>query len=139
MLKPRSLGDLEIRFQPRIVDRLAVQKRKTLDGVEYTIVPNDISFLTQQNRLLSLPISEAEQILQSYKSVNTELADVFDKCSDEELMSTVKSRYIQSTTDLKNWTRSLSQTVKSALEYHKERLKSLERDKALDKKDGNNE
>lgn len=85
-------------------------------------ITSDVSVLLQQNILDSLPRSFIDNLVNNQESsVDT------SNYSDEELIATCKSRYMQAPSELQSWLKSLktnSNYIKSYLESMKDSFKS---------------
>lgn len=114
---PRFSDKVQITFQPRILEKLNISKRQNVHNVSYTIIPNDVQFLTERSRALLFNQQDAEAALELFKAHNSEFGDILMEHSDEEILETVRSRYIQSSCDVLNWSRALSKTIRSTFEY----------------------
>lgn len=73
------------------------------DGNKAVRVSNDIYLLFNQQRLAALGIDTVNKWLESLTPQNDALAQLRSKCTDEQLLSLVKSKYIQSASELEAW------------------------------------
>lgn len=84
-------------------------------GSYYRIV-SDVSLLFNQKRLAStIGIDEANNWLKSLNQSSTE--NLGDKFTDEQLISLVKSRHVQSPSDLRSWSNFLTKQAKDIQDF----------------------
>ena len=76
-------------------------------GEPVHFIANDILLLFNQQRLESLGQTAMIQYLNSIAPKSDALRELRSKCSDDELISLVKSRHIQSRSDLLAWSKYL--------------------------------
>lgn len=89
-----------IYMQDSPVNEFVHEPGKDLLNNECTFVHNDVIILFNQQRLESLGHDTAQSILDSFAPSNSSLQSVREKLSDEQLLSLIKSRHIQSHCDL---------------------------------------
>lgn len=84
-------------------------------GTYYRIV-SDVSLLFNQKRIAStIGIDEANNWLKSLNQTTTE--NLGDKFTDEQLISLVKSRHVQSPSDLRSWSNFLTKQAKDIQDF----------------------
>lgn len=74
-----------------------------MDGNPAIQVSNDIFLLFNQQRLAALGTDTVNKWLESLTPQNDALAQLRSKCTDEQLLQFVKSKYIQSASELEAW------------------------------------
>ena len=104
-----------ILFQPSIVSECRLRDVPTETGINKKFC-NDIYLLFHQKRLENLGIDTINNWLASLTPLNDSLSSLRSKCTDEELLSLVKSRHIQSMSELLAWSNYLEQNYSSLLE-----------------------
>lgn len=108
-----SLGTRSTKLPiPSIVSQFMRQKVTYFDGDQqceaYSIV-DDIYMLFNQQRLVSAGVDTVKAWLNQLTPKSDALGELRKKCSDEQLMSLCKSRYIQSPSELLAWSEYLNQ------------------------------
>ncbi len=84
-------------------------------GTYYRIV-SDVSLLFNQKRIAStIGIDEANNWLKSLNQSTSE--NLGDKFTDEQLISLVKSRHVQSPSDLRSWSNFLTKQAKDIQDF----------------------
>lgn len=84
-------------------------------GTYFRIV-SDVSLLFNQKRIAStIGIDEANNWLKSLNQSSTE--NLGDKFTDEQLISLVKSRHVQSPSDLRSWSNFLTKQAKDIQDF----------------------
>lgn len=103
-----------ISFQPSLINSLRVQELPSGDTVakKYT---DDIYLLFNQKRLENLGVDTINNWLSSLRPASDALSNLRAKCSDDELLSLVKSRHIQSQSELLAWSEYLNYNFSSIL------------------------
>lgn len=82
----------------------------------YIRIVSDVSLLFNQKRLAStIGIDEANNWLKSLNQSSTE--NLGDKFTDEQLISLVKSRHVQSPSDLRSWSNFLTKQAKDIQDF----------------------
>lgn len=118
---------LVISVQPRLIDSLLAETRETPSGESYTFVPNDITLLVEQQKLMHFNPRDVQAVIDSFARSSTGMSDALKGLSDEQILSTVKSRYIQSAADMRSYAESLSRQVRDVLtEIQQKALESQE-------------
>lgn len=87
-------------YHPSMVDDFLLEKGLSSDGVETYTITSDISMLFNQKRLDRM---SREALIQHFNDMsvrNSKFAVLRSKLSDDQLCSIVKSRYIQSPSEL---------------------------------------
>lgn len=90
-------------YQPSPIDDLLIIDGVDLDGELVNTHVNDVFLLFNQQRLSGLGIDTINSWLASLTPKNDDLAELRAKCTDEQLLSLVKSKYIQSPSELEAW------------------------------------
>ena len=90
-----------------IYEDLICQNVKRSDGSSLYFVDSDLILLFNQERLESLGQTAMIEYLNSIAPQSDSLAELRKNCSDDELLSIVKSRHIQSRADLLAWSKYL--------------------------------
>lgn len=103
-----------ISFQPSLINSLRVQEFPSGDTVakKYT---DDIYLLFNQKRLENLGVDTINNWLSSLRPASDALSNLRAKCTDDELLSLVKSRHIQSQSELLAWSEYLNYNFSSIL------------------------
>lgn len=117
-------SELAIFVQDRVINQLNVETKKTPLGHECVVVPNDISLLIDQQKLMSFNPSAVQAVIGEFRNSSSPLSDALKDIPDEDILSTVKSRYIQSVGDMSNWSRSLQRSIDDTLKDIKERYEA---------------
>lgn len=87
-------------YQPCVVDKFT-QEVDESDGS--VCITSAISILLNQKRLDKMSEAAILQEISEQARVSDSLATLRSKCTDEQLISLVKSRYIQSPSELLSW------------------------------------
>lgn len=91
-------------YQPSVVASLLTEERETSEGDTYEVRHRDLYLLFDQKRLSSIGADAARSFIDSLNaSQNSQLAEIRSKMTDEQLIKFVKSRNIQSLSELQNW------------------------------------
>lgn len=107
--------NIQKKVQPSPVHNLQYIELPTESGIAYRIV-SDVSLLFNQKRLSNtIGIDEAKSWLNSLN--NTPSENLGAKFSDEQLISLVKSRHVQSPSDLRSWSNFLTDQAKSLKDF----------------------
>ena len=95
---------LAVLFQPSIASSLFEEDVMFNDGTVGKYRHDDIYLLFNQQRLNALGSDTINQWVSSLQSSkNSELSQLLDKCTDEQKISLIKSRHIQSASELQAW------------------------------------
>lgn len=118
MVEPNLFTDpkIAIVYQSRVIDTLLVDERETEKHEKYTVVSSDISFLINQQKLMRFRPEDVRAIVDNYAHSSTPLSDALKGMSDEKIIETVKSRYIQSPADMRSYAENLSRNVREFME-----------------------
>ena len=98
-------------YHPSAIDDFLLEKGLSSDGLETYTVTSDISMLFNQKRLDRM---SREALIQHFNDMsvrNSSFASLRSKLSDDQLCSIVKSRYIQSPSELMAYSRYLVSSV----------------------------
>lgn len=99
-----TLNAVDILYQPSPVDEFAFNETIMPDGSTALSYSDPIYLLFNQQRLEKNGSFAIQQWLQSLQtSSSSQLSELRSKCSDEDLISMIKSRHIQSPSELKSW------------------------------------
>lgn len=98
-------------FQPSIVTPLLIDEEIDPSGEKIIHFGNDATLLLNQHRLSSLGSDTIRNYLDSLSPTSSALSQIRSKVSDDDLISYVKSRYIQSPAELSAWIGSLDETA----------------------------
>lgn len=112
-------------YQPSIMDKVLEPRKVMYNGREVTLAnpQRDVSVFYNQERLNGF---NPQMILDYFASNETssKLAELRSKCTDEQLISMCKSRFIQTQTELELYfdhlSRSYDSEVKSLIEQQKQ-------------------
>ena len=86
-------------YQPSMIDDFLFETLPTVSG-DAVAITSDISMLFNQRRLDRMSREALIQHFESMSVRNSKFADIRSKLSDDQLCSIVKSRYIQSPSEL---------------------------------------
>lgn len=84
------------------------QPIKDSSGKDLYFISSDLVLLFNQERLNALGDSALLEYVNSLTSTNDTLSELRKNCSDSELLSIIKSRHIQSRSELLAWSNYLS-------------------------------
>lgn len=127
-LDPEKNGS-ELKFNPTcdlrnvvlrdssVIDEFYTNKTTNPDGSESIQHVDPIYVLFNQHRLESIGTSAVQHFLDSLQSSNDSLAELRKKCSDDDLMKMIKSKYLQSPAEILAWCRYMDANVE---EFNKE-------------------
>lgn len=87
-------------YQPCVVDKFTQEVDETDGSV---CVTSAVSILLNQKRLDRMSEAAILQEISEQAQISDSLATLRSKCTDEQLISLVKSRYIQSSSELLSW------------------------------------
>lgn len=87
-------------YQPCVVDKFTQEVDESDSSV---CVTSAVSILLNQKRLDRMSEAAILQEISEQAQVSDSLATLRSKCTDEQLISLVKSRYIQSPSELFSW------------------------------------
>lgn len=101
-------------YQPSMVDDFLFENLSTSTG-NVVVITSDISMLFSQKRLDRMTRETLIQHFEAMSVRNSKFADVRSKLSDDQLCSIVKSRYIQSPSELMAYSNYLVSTYGAEL------------------------
>lgn len=107
-----------------IYEDLITQDVKQSDGTIIHFIDSDLILLFNQQRLEALGQTAMIEYLNSIAPQSDSLSELRKNCTDEELLSMVKSRHIQSRADLMAWSRYLD----AELDHSKDVVEKLKAD-----------
>lgn len=81
------------------------------DSMNSVSVCDPIVILFNQQRLDNLGVTAAKSFLDSLAPKSNSLSELRSKCSDEDLMSMVKSRHLQSPAEILSWCRYMQNNI----------------------------
>lgn len=87
-------------YQPCVVDKFTQELDESDDSV---CITSAVSILLNQKRLDRMSEAAILQEISEQAQISDPLAALRSKCTDEQLISLVKSRYIQSPSELLSW------------------------------------
>ena len=111
-----------------IYEDLICSDVKRSDGSTLHYIDSDLILLFNQERLESLGQTAMIEYLNSIAPQSDSLAELRKNCSDEELLSMVKSRHIQSRADLLAWSKYLDSELDNTKDVV-EKLKASKEEK----------
>ena len=94
-----------------VCDEFYMEKTMNPDGTESISVHDPIYILFNQERLDRLGSASAQKFLDSLQPKSDALAELRLKCSDEDLMSMMKSRHLQSPAEVLAWCRYMESNI----------------------------
>lgn len=83
------------------------------DSMESVSVCDPIVILFNQQRLDNMGTTAAKSFIDSLVPKSNELSELRKKCSDEDLMTMVKSRHLQSPAEILAWCRYMNENVET--------------------------
>lgn len=102
--KPVIDKSLAVLFEPSVVSPLYSEDVMFDDGTVGKYRHDDVYLLFNQQRLNALGSDTANSWLSSLSTPsNSPLHELLDKCTDEQKLSLIKSRHIQSASELQAW------------------------------------
>lgn len=104
----RGNSKVAIVYQASPLDEFICDKQVDKFG-EVRFVSTDLRMFFQQQKLISLGLTDLDALFPVLRQ-----SDALSKFSDEQLMSAIKSRYIQSVGDIYSYTRYLQSNLESA-------------------------
>lgn len=108
---------------PSSIDSLLISERTCLDGSKSVKFNKDIYFLFNQHRLDRMSLQAFTNYLDSMpQSTNSGLSNLRSKVSDADLHKFVKSRYIQSQSELLAWSSYITSQYANAQQEVKDYL-----------------
>lgn len=100
-----------IQREPSVVDEFYFDKTFNEDGTESFSVVDPIIVLFNQERLNDLGATAAKSFIDSFAKKSDALAELRKKCSDDDLMAMMKSRHLQSPSEILMWCRYMQQNL----------------------------
>ena len=94
-----------------VVDEFYKESITNADGSKSVSFLDPIYILFNQQRLNSLGTTAAQSFLDSLQPQSDSLAELRKKCSDDDLMKMVKSRHLQSPSEILAWCRYMESNV----------------------------
>lgn len=99
--------------EPSVVDEFYLEKVvPSDDDKEAVCIVDPIHVLFNQQRLDNLGVTAAKSFLDSLAPKSDSLAELRARCSDEDLLSMIKSRHLQSPAEILSWCRYMQQNLK---------------------------
>ena len=95
---------------PSPVDAFSYEEIKKANGKSRIHIVNDIGILFNQQRLMQINPMMLDKWLGQARQASPD-----DGLTDDQILSVIKSRYIQSTADIYNWTRALGDQIDSII------------------------
>ena len=115
-LEPLTDSKVSILRTPSPVDSFVTESVEMANGKTRIHIVNDIGILFNQQRLAQMSPMMIESWLGMVRNASPD-----DGLTDEQILSVIKSRYIQSNADVYNWTRWLQQNMDGLIAEAKER------------------
>lgn len=103
-------------YQPSQVDCFLCRSHLNVDGSRSVRMTSDIYMLLNQKRLDRMTNAALVEHFNQMSVTNSSLTALRKKCTDEQLISLVKSRYIQSPSELLAWSQYLNTLTDEALQ-----------------------
>lgn len=98
--------------EPSIVDEFYFEKHKPSDDcMESYSVVDPIIMLFNQKRIENMGVTAAKQFLDSLQPKSDSLAELRKNCSDEDLVTMIKSKYLQSPAEVLAWCRFMKSNI----------------------------
>lgn len=94
-----------------VTDEFYFESCTNEDGSESVSVVDPIIILFNQQRLDDMGFTATQAFLDALQPKSNELAELRKKCSDEDLMSMMKSRHLQSPAEILAWCRYMQSNV----------------------------
>lgn len=98
-------------MEKSVTDEFYFEKRYNEDGSESVSVTDPIIMLFNQERLVNMGATSAKALLDSFQQKTDSLSELRKKCSDEDLVNMMKSRYLQKPSEIMAWCRYMQQNV----------------------------
>lgn len=99
--------------EPSVVDEFYYEKVvPSDDDKEAVCIVDPIHVLFNQQRLDNLGATAAKSFLDSLAPKSDSLAELRSRCSDDDLLSMIKSRHLQSPAEILHWCRYMQQNLK---------------------------
>lgn len=99
--------------EPSVVDEFYTEEVTLEDGTTAVRHLDPIDVLFNQERLTNMGETAAKTFLDSLQPKSDSLAELRSKCTDEDLMSMVKSRHLQSPAEILHWLNYMNQNVET--------------------------
>lgn len=90
-------------FQPSLISENLTKTLVDGNGVEIQAISSDIEILLAMQRGTKVDEALASEILARMSKQTDSLQELFDQASDEDLLSSIKSRYIQTPAELEQY------------------------------------
>lgn len=98
--------------EPSVVDEFYFEECRPSDDSQPSFsVVDPIIVLFNQQRLDNMGVTAAKAFIDSLVPKSNALAELRQKCSDEDLMSMVKSRHLQAPAEILSWCRYMQQNI----------------------------
>ena len=98
--------------EPSVVDEFYFEKHRPSDDcMESFSVVDPIIILFNQDRIENMGVTAAKQFLDSLQPKSNSLAELRKNCSDEDLVSMIKSKYLQSPAEILAWCRYMKENI----------------------------
>lgn len=105
-LSPLTNNRVAIVRTPSPVDAFTYEEIKKSNGKSRVHIVNDIGILFNQQRLMQINPMMLQNWLGQARQASPD-----DGLTDDQILSVIKSRYIQSNADIYNWTRALGEQI----------------------------
>ena len=90
-------------YQPSPVDEFYTESVIPVDGSECVFHVDPLIMLFNQQRIDNLGSLTAKQFLDSLQQKESSLSELRKKCSDDDLMAMMKSRYLQTPSEIMSY------------------------------------
>lgn len=90
-------------FQPSLISENLTKTLVDGNGEEIQAISSDIEILLAMQRGAKVDEALASEILSRMSKQSDSIQDLFDQASDEDLLSSIKSRYIQTPAELEQY------------------------------------
>lgn len=118
------------RYQKPVFDHLLYDKKETSEGSQSYRIHSDVYLLFNQRRLETLGNDTAKKVVESFQ--NRELSNTSPKVSDMDLLNTVIPRHMQSTSELKQISKSIETATKTIIDNENRNISIRKKQKEFD-------
>lgn len=124
-----SIGKFTQLLQKSPVSDLLIECSTDENGNKVYHYSSDLSLLFRQRKLENMGLDTLSSFLDALVSKSDSLASLRSHCSDDELMSVIKSRHIQSPAELLAWSKFLDKSQQEIKRLHKEQVEKAKKSK----------
>lgn len=115
-LRCKAVMSRSVFYQPQTIDLFTRQKHVNPDGLSSIRMTSDVYMLFNQRRLDRMTREMLIDHFNQMSPVSNDLASLRSKLSDDQLVSIVKSRYIQSPSELLRYSSYLNSLADSEIQ-----------------------